>query len=212
VKRSLPTLPTGRAGRAGGRGQRRGHGQERSPWQAPDRVPPLAERVALDLPLIAVAHVNQTPAATRLATQLCAAFAREGVAVSALITVDSAAGAPEAEAALASMLEAGARQTVLLRRPERDAQAALEHALEPLAGSEWIVALGNTLPQLFRPYFTVVVTGHRRALTSAEPLVLQAELEVTAPGDELATLLARRLQTQWAERSQPVSGPGSTQP
>jgi hypothetical protein len=196
VKRSLPTLP---AGRAQGRGH--GHNQhDRNAWRTAERAVPLAERSALDLPLIAVAHVNQAAAAARLATQLCAAFVREGVAVSALVTIDSTASAPEAEAALATMLEAGARQTVLLRKPERDAQAALTHALEQLAGSEWIVAFGNTLPQLFRPYFTVVVTGHRRALTGAEPLVLQAELEVTAPGDELATLLARRLQTQWAER------------
>jgi hypothetical protein len=161
---------------------------------------PPAERAVLDLPLIAVAHINQGAAAGRLATQLCAAFVREGVEVSALVSIDSPASAAEAESALATMLEAGARQTVLVRKPERDAQSALAHALEQLAGAQWIVALGNALPQLFRPYFTVVVTGHRRALTGVEPLVLQAELEVTAPGDELATLLARRLQTQWTER------------
>jgi hypothetical protein len=193
VKRSLPTVP-------GSRSQRRGAGHERGQWRASDRNLPLVERAVLDLPLIAVAHINQGAAASRLATQLCAAFVREGVEVSALVSIDSPASAPEAESALSTMLEAGARQTVLVRKPERDAQSALAHALEQLAGAQWIVALGNALPQLFRPYFTVVVTGHRRALTGVEPLVLQAELEVTAPGDELATLLARRLQTQWTER------------
>jgi hypothetical protein len=74
------------------------------------------------------------------------------------------------------------------------AAGALQAGLAEIApGSDWIVAWGNALPQLFQPYFTVVVTGHRRELTHADPLVLQAQLEVTAPTEELATLLARKL-------------------
>jgi hypothetical protein len=192
MKRGLPTVPGGGPPRPErGRAHASGHA-------------PLAERTELEQKVIAVAHLNQGAAASRLAVQLCAAWVREGAPVSALVSIDSPAGAAEAEAALAHMIEAGARQAVLVRKPERDARAAVAHALEQLTGDRaapeeqpaptpWIVALGNTLPQLFRPYFTVVVTGHRRNLTGAEPLVLQAQLEVTAPGEELATLLARRL-------------------
>jgi hypothetical protein len=190
MKRGLPTVP--------GDGPPR---PERGRTYSGSHAPP-AERVELEQKVIAVAHLNQGAAASRLAVQLCAAWVREGAPVSALVSIDNPAGKAEAEAALAHMIEAGARQAVLVRKPDRDARAAVTHALEQLTGdgpaapdqpATWIVALGNTLPQLFRPYFTVVVTGHRRNLTGAEPLVLQAQLEVTAPGEELATLLARRL-------------------
>jgi hypothetical protein len=192
MKRGLPTLGDGPA-----RPERsRAHGH------ASGHAPP-AERTELEQKVLAVAHLNQGAVASRLAVQLCAAWVREGAAVSALVSIDNPAGAQEAEAALSHMIEAGARQAVLVRKPERDVRAALAHALgqlteAPPAADEqpqppWIIALGNTLPQLYRPFFTVVVTGHRRNLTGAEPLVLQAQLEVTAPGEELATLLARRL-------------------
>jgi hypothetical protein len=190
MKRGLPTVP--------GDGPPR---PERGRAHAGSHAP-LAERGELEQKVIAVAHLNQGAAASRLAVQLCAAWVREGAPVSALVSIDNPAGKAEAEAALAHMIEAGARQAVLVRKPDRDARTAVSHALEQLTGdgaespdqpATWIVALGNTLPQLFRPYFTVVVTGHRRNLTGAEPLVLQAQLEVTAPGEELATLLARRL-------------------
>jgi hypothetical protein len=195
VKRGLPTLPGGGQPRP-----ERGRSQEHS-------HAPFVERTPLEQPVIAVAHINQLAAASRLAVQLCAAMVREGASVSALVSIDNGASAPEAEAALSGMLQAGARQAVMVRKPEREVRAALSHALEQLAGAPWVVALGNALPQLYRPYFTVVVTGHRRQLTGAEPLVLQAQLEVTSPGEELATLLARRLlmphdeQAARAERS-----------
>ncbi|HEX4351444.1 MAG TPA: hypothetical protein VHZ95_00995 [Polyangiales bacterium] len=158
-----------------------------------DHAIPLAERRALERPVIAIAHLNQLAAASRLAVQLCAALVREQASVAALVTIDNPAGAQEAESALSRMLEAGVRQAVMVRKPERDVSTALTRALDQMTDISWIVALGNALPQLFKPYFTVVVTGHRRTLTGAEPLILQAELEVTAPGEELATLLARRL-------------------
>ena len=193
MKRSLPTVPGNRAGRQHAGRDRHVHwGAERAH---------AAEREELERPVIAVAHVGQSAAAARLAVQLCAAFVREAVPVGGLITVDSGAAAPEAQAAQAAMLEAGAREAVLVRKPETDARAALAHALDQLPATEWVVALGNALPQLYHPYFTVVVTGARRTLTAVEPLVLLAELEVSAPGDELATLLARRLHVQWDERA-----------
>jgi hypothetical protein len=190
MKRGLPTLGDGPPRPERGRAHTSGHA-------------PPAERAELQERVLAVAHLNQGAAASRLAVQLCAAWVREGAAVSALVSIDNPAGAQEAEAALSHMIEAGARRAVLVRKPDRDARAALAHALaqlseapdatEPQSAAPWIIALGNTLPQLYRPFFTVVVTGHRRNLTGAEPLVLQAQLEVTAPGEELATLLARRL-------------------
>ena len=192
MKRSLPTLQAARTGR-------RGQSSVRTGWRDADRAATL-ERVELERPVIAVAHVDQSEVATRLAAQLCAAFKQEGVGVSALISVDAPAHAAEAQRAQAAMLEAGARNTVLVQKPERDARAALSQALSKLPADAWVVALGNALPQLFHPYFTVVVTGHRRSLTQATPLVLRAELEVASPGDELATLLARRLHTLWSER------------
>ncbi|MET0388708.1 MAG: hypothetical protein ABW321_22240 [Polyangiales bacterium] len=152
----------------------------------PSDRPPLAQKV------VAIAHVNQGAAAAKLAIELCAAFVREAGRVGALVTVDNAALAPDAEAAFAAMLEAGAQPAKLMRKPAQEPSAALESALEEL-GSEWVVALGNVLPQVFKPHFTIVVTGHRRELATADPLVFQAQLEVTAPGPELATLLARRL-------------------
>jgi hypothetical protein len=157
-----------------------------------ERATGLIERRPLEQPVIAIAHLNQLAAASRLAVQLCAALVREQASVAALVTIDNPAGSTEAESALSRMLEAGVRQAVMVRKPERDVSTALVHGLDQLSGVSWVVALGNALPQLFKPYFTVVVTGHRRTLTGAEPLILQAELEVTAPGEELATLLARR--------------------
>jgi NAD(P)-dependent dehydrogenase (short-subunit alcohol dehydrogenase family) len=158
-------------------------------WAArPTERPPLPQRV------VAVAHVNQVPASGKLAQELCEALTREGSQVAALVTVDNPALAAETEAVFARMMESGVRQAKLLRKPPRDPRASLEHAVAELgSGVDWVVAWGNVLPQLFQPYFTIVVTGHRRELTSTGPLVMQAQLEVTSPGPELATLLARKL-------------------
>lgn len=148
----------------------------------------------LEQRVVTVSHVNQIPVSTNLARELCEALTREGSAVAALVTVDKRALASESEAAFARLMETGVRQAKLLRKPERDPRDVLQHAVAELAqGVDWVVAWGNVLPQLLQPYFSIVVTGHRRDLTSAEPLVLQAQLEVTAPGPELATLLARKL-------------------
>jgi hypothetical protein len=188
VKHRLPTVPGA---------SRRGHAQSKGAGHGWSSRP--ADREELTQPVVAIAHINQHAAAARLATQLCAAFVREGATVSALVSVDNPAGKPDAEAAMIRLLEAGAQQAKWVRKPERDAQLAFATALEQLAGSDWLIAFGNTVPQLFKPMFTVVVTGHRRGLTDVEPLVLLAQLEVTAPGDELATLLARRLIEQRVE-------------
>ena len=194
MKRTLPTLPGNAFGPApafrGGAPARPGRGRARGS----DRPVPPHERPQLEQPVIAIAHLHQGAIASKLAVQLCAALRREGVEVSALVSIDNPAGAPEAQAALSALIEAGARQAIMLRKPDKDAAEAVQRALAQLAGARFILALGNTLPQLFKPYFTVVVTGHRRVLADADPLVLQAELEVTAPGEELATLLARRIQ------------------
>jgi hypothetical protein len=151
------------------------------------------ERPELSQKVIAVAHVDERAASAKLATELCAAFALESAAVSALVTIDSAASAHDAEAVFIALMEAGARQAKLLRKPAQDPRAAVESAIAELAGADWIIAWGNVLPQLFKPFFTIVVTGHRRGVASANPLVTHAQLEVTSPGPELATLLARRL-------------------
>ena len=189
MKRTLPTLPGNAPARPG-----RGHGDGRGRGRGSDHPIPPQERPPLDQQVIAIAHHQQPSAAHKLAVQLCAALVREGVEVAALVSIDAPAGAADAQVALAELIEAGARQATMLRRPDKEAAEAVQRALAQLAGSRFVLALGNTLPQLFRPYFTVVVTGHRRMLADAGPLVLQAELEVTAPSEELATLLARRIQ------------------
>jgi hypothetical protein len=184
--KKLPTLPGNAPARPG-----RESGRSRSRSDHP--IPP-AEREELSERVIAVAHHNQPALAGQLAVRLCRAFVREGVEVSALVSIDSSAGAPDAQETLSGMIEAGARKALLVRRPETDAAGAVTRALEQLGGVPFVIAYGNTLPQLFKPYFTVVVTGHRRALADTVPLVLQAELEVTDPSDEFAALLARRIQ------------------
>lgn len=168
--------------------------QERSRALSQDWATRPTERPVLEQRVVAVAHVNQVPASTKLVQELCAALIQEGSQVGALVTVDTRALAAESEAVFARLMESGVRQAKLLRKPERDPRAALQQAVAELAeGVDWVVAWGNVLPQLLQPHFTIVVTGHRRDLTSADPLVLQAQLEVTAPGPELATLLARKL-------------------
>jgi hypothetical protein len=144
--------------------------------------------------VLAVAHNDQATAAAQLARDLCAAFVLEGASVGALATVDTGALAAEAEAAWVGLMEAGARQAKLLRKPEKEPRAVLESTLAELAKDvDWVIAWGNVLPQLLQPTFTVVVTGHRRELSNTAALVIQAQLEVTAPTPELATLLARNL-------------------
>jgi len=143
--------------------------------------------------VVAVAHLKQPAASGLLAEQLCAEFAKQTQSVAALVTIDTAASAQAAEAIFVRMMEAGARHAKLLRQPEQGAHAVLRNAIAELADADWIIAWGNVLPQLFKPTFTIVVTGEHRDLASVDPLVLQAQLEVTAPGPELAMLLARRL-------------------
>ena len=168
--------------------------QERSRALSQDWATRPTERPVLEQRVVAVAHVNQVAASTKLAQELCEALVREGSLVAALVTVDNRALAGDSEAVFARLMETGVRQAKLLRKPENDPRAVLQQAIAELAnGVDWVVAWGTVLPQLLQPYFTIVVTGHRRDLTSADPLVLQAQLEVTSPGPELATLLARKL-------------------
>ena len=194
MKHKLPTLGqrANRGGRPTSRAEHREQERSRAlsqDWASrPTERPPLPQRV------VAVAHVNQVAASSKLAQELCSALTREGSQVAALVTVDNRALTAESESLFARLMESGVRQAKLLRKPEHDPRAALQHAVAELAsGVDWVVAWGNVLPQLFQPHFTLVVTGHRRELTSSGPLVMQAQLEVSAPGPELATLLARKL-------------------
>ena len=184
MKHRLPTI--------GGKDKaRREH--ERSRHNAQEFASRPIERQELTQRVVAVAHVNQVEASRLLSTQLCAALVAEGKKVAALITVDNNALAADAQAAFAGAIEAGASEAKLVRKTDDD-WTGLVPALEQLAEhSDWIVAWGNALPHFYKPYFTVVVTGHRRDLAHAHPLVLQAQLEVTHPSPELATLLARKL-------------------
>ena len=189
MKHRLPTLGGKPAGR---RDEHRE--QERSRALAQDWATRPTERPTLEQRVVAVAHVNQVAASAKLAQELCEALTREGSQVAALVTVDKRALASDSEAVFSRLMETGVRQAKMLRKPERDPRETLQHAVAELAtGVDWVVAWGNVLPQLFAPYFTLVVTGHRRELTSTGPLVMQAQLEVTSPGPELATLLARKL-------------------
>jgi hypothetical protein len=188
MKHRLPTLGGKPASRAGQREQQRSRAIAQDWATRPSERPPVSARV------LAIAHNDQAAEAVQLARDLVAAFVREGAQVASLATVDTPATALDAEQAWAGMMEAGARQAKLLRRPAQDPRAVLESTLDELAkGVDWIIAWGNVVPQLLQPTFTVVVTGHRRELSNAAPLVIQAQLEVTAPTDELATLLARNL-------------------
>jgi len=190
VKHKLPTLGGKPASRAGQREQQRSRALSQD-WAArpiPTERPPVASRV------LAVANDDQASVAAQLARDLCVALVKEGASVAALVTVDTPAAANEAEQAWAGLMEAGARSAKLLRRPDRDPEGALQSAIAALgADVDWVVALGNVLPQLLQPTFTVVVTGHRRELAGTGSLVMQAQLEVTTPTPELATLLARNL-------------------
>ena len=185
MKHRLPTLGQKPASRAE---QQRSRAISQDWATRPSERPKVASRV------LAVAHNDQAAAAVQLVRDLCVAFVREGATVAALATVDTPATAADAELAWAGLMESGARQAKLLRRPAQDPRAALESTLAELAtGVDWIIAWGNVVPQLLQPTFTVVVTGHRRELANAAALVIQAQLEVTAPTDDLATLLARKL-------------------
>ena len=151
------------------------------------------ERADLPSKVIAVAHLKQPAASGLLAEQLCVEFAKQSKSVAGLVTIDTAASSQAAEAIFVRMMEAGAKHAKLLRRPESAVHAALRNAIAELSEADWIIAWGNVLPQLFKPTFTILVTGEHRDLTHVDPLVLLAQLEVTSPGPELAMLLARRL-------------------
>lgn len=188
MKHRLPTLGQKPASRAEQREQKRSRAISQDWATRPNERPPVSVRV------LAIAHNDQAAAAVQLARDLCVAFVREGATVAALATVDTPATAVDAELAWAGMMEAGARHAKLLRKPQQDPRAVLVSTLEALAKDvDWIIAWGNVVPQLLQPTFTVVVTGHRRELANAAPLIMQAQLEVTAPTPELATLLARNL-------------------
>ena len=185
MKHRLPTLGQKPASRAE---------QQRSRSISQDWATRPNERPIVQMRVLAIAHNDQAAAAAQLARDLCAAFVREGAQVAGLATVDTPATAVDAEGAWAGMMEAGARQAKLLRRPGQDPRAVLESTLAELAKDvDWVIAWGNVVPQLLQPTFTVVVTGHRRELANAAPLVIQAQLEVTTPTPDLATLLARNL-------------------
>jgi len=209
LKQRLPiadqrTGSRGSQARGAANTERRNAERGRTGSGAPDwvaRPTRPVERPTLPHKVVSVGHVNQIAASGKLAAELCAAWRREVPAVSALVTIDNAGVAQDARVVFADMMEAGAAPAKLVSKPQSDAQRApstsdaqrvLCAAVEEL-GTDWVIAWGNALPQLFRPFFSIVVTGHRRDLVHTDAMVIQADLEVTAPGPELATLLARRL-------------------
>jgi hypothetical protein len=72
----------------------------------------------------------------------------------------------------------------------------LAEAFTHLSGTAVVLALGNVVPQFYRPFFSIVVTGHRRQLLSDDAQVLRADLEITSPSESLSEELAKILQSR----------------
>lgn len=185
MKRSLPTVSATRA--AGGAPHRGGRSRG-----APPRA--RVERKALSRPVIAIGYANQSREAAQFALQLCAALVARGVKVCALVA--SHAAEPIAEASLPKFLATGVSEAKWVQVPHDGGADTLADALSKQPEGAIVIALGNALPELFRPFFTVMVTGHRRHPTSDDVNVMRADLEITTASDGLAEELARVLQTR----------------
>jgi hypothetical protein len=122
---------------------------------------------------------------------------KRGLRVAALIV--SPGSEPVTDPPLASFLAVGVAEAKWVHLPAQGEGKVLEDALGQLS-SELVVGLGNSLAEYYRPFFSVVVTGHRRQLISEDMQVLRADLEVTTPSDQLADELAKILQTRLADR------------
>jgi hypothetical protein len=179
VKRSLPTLHGGRSGR-----------------RAAERPVAPRERSIPPHPLVSIGYANQPREAGQLALQLSAALVKRGVRVAALVV--SPGSEPVTDPPLASFLAAGVAEAKWLHLPGKQGDGKLiADALAQLS-SELVIGLGNSLAEYYQPFFSVVVTGHRRQLISDDMQVLRADLEVTTPSDQLADELAKILQARLA--------------
>jgi hypothetical protein len=181
MKRSLPTLHGG--------GKQAGHAKAARRPVAP------RERADAPAPLLTIGWSNHAREAAQLALSLCAALTKHGVAVAVLLASDGAEPLPNSS--LGQFLEAGARASKWVNLPAQGADKLLASALAELAGSQLVLALGNAPAEFYRPFFSIVVSGHRRQRITDDAQILQADLEITTPSDgiadELARLLASRL-------------------
>ena len=175
MKRALPTL-------------------QRRPGRRAERTVAPRERADAPQPLITIGYANQTREASQFAVQLCAALVERGVKVAALLA--GTGDEPIVDARLGAFLEAGARAAKSVHVPPQGGQAVLQGALEQLAGEGVVLALGNVVARFYRPFFSIVVTGHRRQLISDDAQVLRADLEITSPSEHLAEELAKLLQAR----------------
>jgi hypothetical protein len=175
VKRSLPTM------------------QRRSGRRAERPVAPR-ERGHAPRPLVTIAWADHAREASQFALQLCAALAKRGVSVAALLATsgdDTIEGAR-----LGAFLESGAQAAKSVHVPAQGGDKVLAEAFTHLSGTAVVLALGNVVPQFYRPFFSIVVTGHRRQLISDDTRVLRADLEITSPSESLSDELAKILQSR----------------
>ncbi len=177
MKRSLPTA------QARGRASAGPHAGS---------IPPPVERETPSQHVISVAQATTGAAASVFAAQLVAALVAEGIAVAALVTTDDVHA--DAQAALAALVDAGARDSAWVRIPRDAAKAALARALVRFAPDAWVVVLGNALPILYHPLFCALVsTPHSTHLPDARVLAPLTELQVSAPTAKLASEIAKLL-------------------
>ena len=152
------------------------------------------ERATPPKPLITIGYANHAREAGQLATKLCAALTARGVAVGALIV--QSGGEPAAEVSVGSFLEAGAQAAKSVLVPASGAAEVLAEALERLRDPAVVVGIGNALALFYQPFFSIVVSGHRRQLIADDTQILKADLELTAPSDGLPDELAKILQSR----------------
>lgn len=192
MKRTLPTV-----GRRPGRRQERHVRNLRN--ERNERPVAPRERAQAPLPLITIAWADHAREAGEFALQLCAALAKRGVSVAALLA--STSGEAIEGARLGAFLEAGAQAAKSVQVPAHGGEKILAEALTHFAGTALVLALGNVVPQFYRPFFSIVVTGHRRRLVPEDAQVLRADLEITSPSQGLSDELAKILQSRLAPAS-----------
>jgi hypothetical protein len=175
VKRPLPTV------------------QRRSGRRTERPVAPR-ERVTAPRPLVTIGYANQVREAGQLALQLCAALAKKGVAVGALLATSN--DEPIVDVSVGSFLEVGVQAAKSVQVPHHGGAEVLADAFARFSEVGLVVGLGNALPVFYRPLFSIVVTGHRRQLIPDDRQILQADLELTSPSEGVAEELARILHTR----------------
>jgi len=175
VKRPLPTV-------------------QRRPGRRPERPVAPRERTTAARPLVTIGYANNVREAGQLALQLCAALSKRGVAVGVLLATTN--DDPIVDVSVASFLQAGAQAAKTVQVPHHGGIEVLSDALARLSEVGLVLGLGNALPIFFRPFFSIVVTGHRRQLISDNTQILQADLELTSPSEAVADELAKILQTR----------------